>query len=216
MRLFPALAVLAAFAASAVAPRAAEQTDLREFRLGMPAAALPATGYVDFACADDPSRKLAGWSDYKSCPVDAHGLHAVGFRYDDALNEQARINEDAQGTKVGGHAVLIAALIGDDAKLDGLWIRTDPHVRLYMHKKAFLFASQARARYGETGWTCTEGKPTADEQPIGELFLKEHCDKLTATRHFEVDRELFQNPAEGIRNFTSGSQLTILLPGVPG
>ena len=43
--------------------------DLRDIRLGMAAAELEESGYVDFACAADPKHTLAGWMNRRDCPV---------------------------------------------------------------------------------------------------------------------------------------------------
>ena len=41
-----------------VCAAAAPQTDLREFRVGMPVSSLPQSGYGGFACAADPAKRL--------------------------------------------------------------------------------------------------------------------------------------------------------------
>lgn len=197
------------------ASRDTEPNDLREFRVGMPVAELPATGYRDFSCTDAPERTLSGWSEYGKCPVGPAGFHSVSFRYDDNANQLARINEDARGTKIAGQPVLVALLIGDDARVDGLRIETDPQARLYAYKKAFLFGQQVKARYGQEGWVCTDAQPSADEQPVGGVFVKEHCEKTTATRRLVLDRQLFRHAGEDLKKFTDGTQLTILARATP-
>jgi hypothetical protein len=192
---------------------AAESGDLRALRIGMAVSEMPATGYTDFNCTDAPSRQLSSWSEWASCPAATGGLHAVSFRYDDSNNELARITDKDEGTKIAGQPVLLAALIGDDGRLDGLRIETDPKARLYQHKKAFLFGLQVRARYGDDGWTCTQGEPATDEQPIGGVFVKEHCEKTANGRHFVVDRELFRRPDKDLREFVGGTQVLILRQG---
>jgi hypothetical protein len=181
-----------------VAAAPAQQNDLREFRVGMPVSALPQSGYGGFACAGDPSRKIEDWSDYKACPAGSDGLRAVSFRYDDG------------GTVVGGQPVTLALLIDDGAEVAGLRIETDPNVRLYLRKKAYLFALQVRHRFGDDGWTCIKTAPTSAEQPIGGVFVHEHCEKMTEQRRFLLDRQLFRDPAKDLRDFTDASQLTIL------
>jgi hypothetical protein len=109
--------------------------------------------------------------------------------------------------------VLLSLLIGEDERVEGLRIVTDPKARLYMRKKAFLFASQVKARFGEEGWRCVEARPGADEAPVGGMFIKEHCEKTTATRRYVLDRELFRHPGESLRDFVGGTQLTILRAG---
>nr|WP_294523930.1 hypothetical protein [uncultured Rhodopila sp.] len=184
------------------AAAAAQQNDLREFRVGMPVSALPQSGYGSFSCANDPSQKIEDWRDYKTCPAASDGLRAVSFRYDTG-------GDDGQ-TIVGGQPVTLALLIDDTAEVAGLRIETDPHARLYLHKKAYLFALQVRARFGDDGWTCRKAEPTATQQPVGGVFIKEHCEKATETRRFVLDRQLFRDPAKDLRDFTDASQLTIL------
>ncbi|HQT77217.1 MAG: hypothetical protein B7Z80_05875 [Rhodospirillales bacterium 20-64-7] len=189
---------------------AADRNDLREFHIGMPVSALPHQGYVDFRCADDPARQLSGWDQWQSCPAEANGTHAVGFHYEDVLQDGG-----AGKTRVGGHPVTIALLIDNQATLAGIRIDTDPHTSLYMRKKAFLMALQVRARYGEEGWTCHHEQPTATEHPVGGVFIHEHCEKVTASRHFVLDRELFRDPSKDLRDFVNGTQLTIERPDLP-
>jgi len=183
---------------------AAEQNDLREFRVGMSTSALPESGYGAFACADDPARTLSDWRDYSSCRAGKDGSHAVSFRYDNAGGGE---------TAVGGQPVNLALLIGDDAKVTGLRIETDQQARLYLHKKAHLFAQQVRARFGEDGWSCNQIAPTAMEQPVGGVFVHEHCEKVTDSRRFVLDHQLYRDPAKDLRDFTDATQLTILHAG---
>jgi hypothetical protein len=196
----------AAFLLPAAAGATGQQSDLREFRVGMPVSELPRSGYGGFACAADPSKKLSAWGDYKACPASPDGNHAVSFRY----GGDGSGDEGGDKTQVGGQPVNLALLIDDDAVVSGLRIDTDPHARLYLHKKAYLFALQARARFGEDGWTCRKADPTSTEQPIGGVFVNEHCEKVTATRHFVLDRQLYRDPAKDLRDFTDATQLTIL------
>ena len=201
--------ILAAVFLLPVAAAAAQQNDLREFRVGMPVSALPASGYGAFACVAEPSRKLPDWGGFKSCPASPDGTHAVSFRYENAGTGE----EDAGKTRVAGQPVQLALLIDDQAQVVGLRIDTDPHTSLYMHKKAYLFGMQARAKFGASDWTCSEGTPTPAEQPVGGVFVKEHCEKQTPTRHFVLDRQLFHDPTKDLRDFTDATQLTILRGG---
>ncbi|MBV8522449.1 MAG: c-type cytochrome, partial [Acetobacteraceae bacterium] len=146
------------------------------------------------------------------CPKDASGLHEVGFRYDEDANLLARLNDKYGGTRVGGHPVLVSLLLDDQGQMAGIRIVTDPNARLYMHKKAFLLGQQAKARYGDEGWTCTQGSPSDNEQPVGGVFVKEHCEKITPTRHIIVERDLFRHPGEDLKQFVDDSKITIL-PG---
>jgi hypothetical protein len=215
--MFNRLTILAAVAILAFAPlggaRAADGNDLREFRLGMKVADLPPHGYEGYSCADAADKKLESWADWKSCPADGDGMRAIGFRFDDAYNERARLNDAAAGTKVGGHPVRIALLIGQDGVVDGIRIETDPTARLYMRKKAFLMAEQVKNRYGEDGWTCTKAQPGPDDEEVGGVFLREHCEKTTDTRHFVMDRGLFRKRGQPDSQFTDETRLLILRRG---
>lgn len=215
-RLTPRLALplAGALLLGSAAPGVAGENDLREFRVGMPVAELPAEGYTGFACADDPARKLDGWRDFAACPADARGLHAVRFGYDEAANFRAGVNEQFEGTKVAGHPVLLTLLIGGEGAVGGLTIETDPKARLFLRKKAFLFADQVKARYGEDGWACESASPAADEEPVGGVFVKERCEKTAGERRLILDRRLFRRPGQELKDFVGATRLTILRAGV--
>jgi hypothetical protein len=203
--------LLLTVAAGFACPASAEEfRDLREFHVGMEVGEMPAEGYVDIVCATDPGRGLAGWSDFAACPLDALKLHEIRFRYDESMNPLAGVNDKYGGTKVAGHPVVLTALIGDDERLDGLRIDTDPAAYLYLRKKAFLFATQVKAHYGEDGWTCRQALPAADEEPVGGVFIKEHCEKTADARHLILDHELFRRSGQPLKDFIGGTQLTIL------
>jgi hypothetical protein len=192
---------------------AAEQADLREFRIGERVQDLPKEGYMGFACAGTPDRSISGWQDYKTCPTGNAGFHEVRFRYSEESNPVGRVNESYQGTKVGGHPVLLSLLIGDDGVVEGIRIETDPKARLYLRKKAFLLGEQAKERFGQDGWTCRDTEPSGDEEPVGGVFVKQHCEKRTATRHVIVDRELYRRAGQPLQDFVGASQVLILRAG---
>lgn len=187
--------------------------DVREFRIGMPIAELPTEGYTGFACADAPERTLQSWADFGACPADERGLHAVTFQYDDATNPRAALDDKYEGTKIGGHPVLLTLLIGDDQQVDGLVIETDPKSRLYLKKKAFLLGNQIKSRYGEEGWDCRSEPPAGDEEPVGETFIKERCEKTSGERRLILERALFRHSGQELKNFVGKTKLTILHAG---
>ena len=212
MRSAFAAVALAAVAVTALAPAQAaraDENDLREFRVGMEVGELPRSGYLGFACADSLEHKLNSWQEYRQCPPQASGLRAIRFRYDENASPLAKVNDTYEGTKVGGHPVRLTLLIGDTDRVRGLVIETDPTARLFMHKKAFLFGEQVKARYGDEGWVCVSQDLTPDEEPIGGVSVKEHCDKTTATRHFVLDRALFRRSGQDLKDFVSWSRLEI-------
>jgi hypothetical protein len=195
---------------------AADGNDLRGLRLGMTAQELPVTGFTDFICAGHPDQALKDWTDYKNCPAEAEGdfkgLHGVGFKYDDSLNERARLNSANGGTKVGGHPVVLTMLFNDAGVAEALQIFTDPHVPPYLRKKAFLLATQAKVQYGDDGWTCTTGQPSAGEAPISDMFIKQSCEKITPSRHLYMQTDLYRHPGDNlIKDMVNETRLTITL-----
>lgn len=203
-----ALAVLAGGAG------AAARNDLRDFRVGMPVEAMTLHGYAGLFCVAAPSVALGSWGEWARCPADAQGRHAVGFVYDNADNALARVSEDGQGTKVAGQPVLPSLLIAS-GRLEGLRIATDPKQPLFVRRRADVFGLQARARYGGEGWRCEDRPPGADRQPIGDVFVDQHCEKDADGRHYEVERALYRDPARPLRDFTSSAQVTILAGAAP-
>jgi hypothetical protein len=188
--------------------------DLREFRIGETVASLPKKGYIDFGCADVPDGEagphLSGWGDYALCPADAHALHAVAFRYDTSANPMAQVSDATQGTEVAGQPVLLQLLIDKESHLAGIRIATDPSARLHAHRGAYLFGEQAKARYGGTGWQCTQESTTPTEQPIGGSFVKERCNKVANGRHYFIERDLHRDPNLDLGHFVSASTVLIL------
>ena len=191
--------------ALAPSPARAEEfdgNDLRDIRLGMAATELAASGYVDFYCAADPKRALAGWKNWHDCPAGTGGIRAIRFGYDPATSRD--------GTMVAGHPAILTALMDDSGHVAGLQIETDPKARLYIRKKAFLLGLQAKSRYGSDNWACTEGQPGAGDQPVGGVYLRERCTKTVSGRSLTVERNLFRRPDQDIKNFVDETRISIL------
>ncbi|WP_108514247.1 hypothetical protein [Bradyrhizobium algeriense] len=191
--------------ALAHSPARAEEfggNDLRDIRLGMAAAELAESGYVDFSCAAEEKRTLAGWKNWRDCPADASGTRAIRFGYDPSTSRD--------GTMVAGHPAILTLLIDDTGHVAGLQIETDPKARLYIRKKAFLLGLQAKSRYGPEGWTCSEGRPEAGDQPVGGVYLRERCTKTVAGRSLIVERSLFRRPDQDIKSFVDETRISIL------
>ena len=72
---------------------------------------------------------------------------------------------------------------------------------------------RAMARYGAEGWSCREAEPGPGEEPVGGVFLKQHCEKTTVTRHLIVDRALYRRADQPLKDFVGTSELLILAPG---
>lgn len=192
---------MATFANFPVQAQAFEGNDLRDIRVGMAAAELNQSGYVDFACAADLKHRLDGWANWRDCPADASGARAIRFGYDPLISRD--------GTLVAGHPALLTLLIEDSGRVAGLQIETDPKARLFLRKKAFLLGQQAKSRYGAEGWACTEGQPGAGDEPVGGVYLRERCTKTTSGRALTVERNLFRRPGQDIKSFVDETRISI-------
>jgi len=190
-----------AFAPSPARAEDFDGNDLRDIRLGMAATELAETGYVDFYCATDPKRTLAGWKDWRDCPAGASGMRAIRFGYDPSTSRD--------GTMVAGHPAILTLLMDDSGHVAGLQIETDPKARLYIRKKAFLLGLQAKSRYGPEGWTCSEGQPESGDQPVGGVYLRERCTKTVSGRSLIVERNLFRRPDQDIKSFVDETRIRI-------
>jgi len=176
--------------------------DLRDIRIGMRTADLPKEGYVDFACAADSKRTLSGWENWKDCPADAAGLHAIRFGYDPFTSRE--------GTMVAGHPAVLTLLVDAAGQVAGLKIETDPKARLYIRKKAFLLGLQAKSRHGDGGLSCNESQPEGGEQPVGGVYLKERCTKTINGRAVVVERSLFRRPDQDAKSFVDETRISVL------
>ena len=211
-----AVAALVAVALAAPAPAAddPERGDVRDLRLGLHVSELPGRGYVDFACGNDggePGTPLeGGWADYAQCPPEASGLHEVAFRYDDALQPWAKVNDNWEGTKLAGHPVILSLLIDDGGVVQGIRAVTDPDARMYMKKKAYLLTLRVKGRYGRDGWSCRQEQPVGGRSPVGGVFIDEVCEKDYNGRHLVVRTNLYRTAEQSGRDFTNSTRFEIL------
>ncbi|MCK1734333.1 hypothetical protein IVA79_10285 [Bradyrhizobium sp. 138] len=183
--------------------------DLRDLSLGMSVASIPPEEYINLACAGKEGAKLVGWNDFQACPADQMGLHGLSFRFNDDLNPLAVLSDKYQGTKLGGHPVLLMGLVDSSGALQGIRIDTDPNARPFWRKKAYLLALILRARYGEAGWTCREAVPHEGETPVGGLLINEHCEKRAGHRHLVLDREVYRRAGQPLAEFVNATRFII-------
>ena len=205
--------VLAGILLCAGIVRAQEGGDLRDLRVGMSIAAIPAGEYIDLSCVGTHDQTLVGWSDFRKCPRDSTGLRSVGFRFNDRLNDLAQVNEKYQGTKVAGHPVVLTLLIDEGGTIDGLRIDTDPQARLFWRKKAHLLALVVKSRYGEEGWECHDIEPSDGETAVGGLFIKKQCEKIAGHRRFQLDQRLYRRPGQSMNEFVNETHVEIRRAG---
>jgi hypothetical protein len=200
-------ALLAAAAGAAEDPL---QGDLRDLRVGMRVAELPAEGYVDLACGKNgggSGASLASWTEFERCPQDAAGLHEVTFAY--AESPLAELGDRWEGTKVAGHPVIPSLLIDDAGVVQGIRVVTDPDARMYLKKKAFLLGIRVMGRYGQDGWTCTEAEPGEGRAPVGGMFIDRHCEKVFHDRRLILETDLYRTAEQGGQEFTGATRLEI-------
>ena len=192
--------------------RAEEGGDLRDLRVGMSIAAIPAGEYIDLSCVGN-DQTLVGWSDFRKCPRDSTGLRSVGFRFNDRINDLAQVNEKYQGTKVAGHPAVLTLLIDEGGTIDGLRIDTDPQARLFWRKKAHLLALVVKSRYGEEGWECHDIEPSGGETAVGGLFFKKQCEKIAGHRRLLLDQRLYRRPGQSMNEFVNETHVEIRRAG---
>jgi hypothetical protein len=200
------LSALLLTAALATPAWAAPLADLHGVHVGMQADVMPTSDYRDFVCAGAKATRIGGWSDWKSCPIGAKGLHAmhVGFE-----------TPGEDDTIVAGHSVVLTLAFDAEGRLARIVIATKAKTSLYMRKKAFLLAHQAETHYGDSAWTCRSAKPSGDEEPIGHMFIKRDCSKTLKDRTVIVASRLYHKAGGGPRDFVSKSRVTISWRGNP-
>ena len=199
------LAWLGAAFLTAAAAQNPTGNDLRDIQLGKPIADLPDAGYVDRVCAGDTQKTLTAWRDWRDCPTDDSGFHAIKFGYDPETSRE--------GTIVAGHPAILTLFVDNAGVVSGLRIETDPKARLYIRKKAFLFGTQVKSRYGSEGWSCQEAQPSAGEEPVGGVYMKERCAKVVNNRSIVVERNLFRRSDQDAKSFVDETRATILHTG---
>ena len=199
-----ACALLAAPAGAAEDPL---QGDLRDLRVGMTVAELPAEGYVDLACGGGPRARRSRAGPSSSGARGCRGLHEVTFAY--AESPLAELGDRWEGTKVAGHPVIPSLLIDDAGVVQGIRVVTDPDARMYLKKKAFLLGIRVMGRYGRDGWTCTEAEPGAGRAPVGGMFIDRHCEKVFHDRRLILDTDLYRTAEQGGQEFTGATRLEI-------
>ncbi|MBP0111037.1 hypothetical protein [Bradyrhizobium vignae] len=200
------LSLLLAVGAHANARQAA---DLRDLSLGMLIANISAEEYVGLACADREGAKLAAWSEFRACPADDMGLRAISFRFNNEINPLAAVNHKYEGTKLGGHPVLLTGVVDRNGVLKRIRVDTDPNARPFWHKKAHLLAVIVRARYGDDGWTCRDAERHTGETSVGGLLIKERCEKNSEHRQLVLYREVYRRAGQPLSDFVNATHFII-------
>lgn len=212
---------LGAAAAPALAAERPVDGDFRTLKLGLLASEMSEEGYYAFACGSNggpPLRAIEGWTDFARCaPEEASGLHEVYVEYDDELATRAealtRLGADARsvgkysGTRVAGHPVVLSVLFDNDGVVRGLRAVTDSRAKYEDRRKAYLLRIPIQFRYGRRNWSCADIDPAPGETPLGDIFIKLHCQKIAADRRLVLETHLYRKA--GQRGVDDNDQLAV-------
>lgn len=185
--------------AHAQAPNETSDNDLRTLRVGMPATALPPSGFADLACSGG-GKSLSTWQQWRECKPDAAGLRVISFRYGD---------NPEHDTVVAGQPVMLSLGIAEDGYVHAIIMRSDPSGRVFVRKRGVHFGERVMNHYGDSGWTCKDGEPAAGEEAVGSLFIRQHCEKSFRDRFLVVDRALFRRTGQSQDKFVSETVFTV-------
>jgi hypothetical protein len=179
--------------------------ELHGLKLGLNAASMSTDGFGDFACGSNggpPRQKLDDWSGFHKCRPEASGLREIYVRFDDEDEYIGKAIDDTlfagqrTGTRVAGHPVILSVLFDDAGVLRGLRFVSDPRGSPLERRMAHLLRLAVINRYGAAGWTCTDVPAAEGETPVGGVFLKQRCTKLTAERHLTVEAHFLRKPGQ--------------------
>ncbi len=199
------LAVAAALDMSAARAQPADQGELRGLKLGQRAAEMAVDKFGEFACGSNggaPREPLTGWGDYAKCRPEPSGLREVYVRYDDREEYAARAANDLvlaerlAGTKVAGHPVVLSVLFDDAATVRMIRYVTDPRAPVAERRFAHLLRLRVYERYGSQGWVCVDLQPENGETPVGNIFVKQRCEKVQPERRLVLQVRMLRKPGQ--------------------
>ena len=172
------------------------QGDIRGLRLGLSADAMP-DGFTKFACGSNggpPLQKLAGWTDFKTCRKEEHGLYEVALEYDvvgqhladmfaDMFKEQVAEGgalwlRQYTGTRMAGHPVVLSVLFDDAGIVQGVRAVTDSRATVEERRTSNMLAVVVRNHYDPQNWTCETLPLEGGQQPVGNTYVKQRCETV--------------------------------------
>jgi hypothetical protein len=221
--------------ALAASPARAQTPDLGEIhglKLGLKAPSMTMDGFGELACGSNggpPRRRLDDWSGLGTCRAEPSGLHEVYARFDDEDEFIGRAIDDPlyaggrTGTRVAGHPVILSVLFDDAGVLRGLRFISDPRASPVERRMAHLLRLAIINHYDPAGWTCTDLPAEPGETPVGGVFIKQHCEKITSERAMTLDARFLRkagqsdiDPSTGeytSGQFESSTRFELLDPG---
>ena len=200
-----AAAALVLAACPAVSQNKGDPGEIRGLKLGLKAATMTTDGFGEFACGSNggPARqKLDDWTGFSKCPPEASGLHEVNVRFEDEKEFIGRAVDDDRytaqrsSTRVAGHPVILSVLFDDGGTLRGLRFFSDPRASPLERRMAHMLRLAVINRYGAGGWNCTDLPAAEGETPVGGVFVKQRCEKLTAERTLAVEARFLRKPGQ--------------------
>ena len=179
--------------------------EIRGLKLGLQAQSMNTNGFDEFACGSNggpPRQKLEDWSGFSKCAPEPDGLREVLVRFDDeqeyvgkALGDD-RYTDQQSSTRVAGHPVILSALFDDGGVLRGLRFISDPRGSSLERRMAHMLRLAVINRYGPAAWNCIDFPPSDGETPVGGVFLKQRCEKLTPERFLSVEAHFLRKPGQ--------------------
>jgi hypothetical protein len=181
-----------------------EQGELRGLKLGLDARTMSADGFGEFACGSNggpPRQRLIDWSEFGKCRPEESGLHEIYARFDDIDEYIGRATDDPvtmgrMGTRVAGHPIILSVLVDPGGVLRGLRFVSDPRGDPGARRMAHLLRLAIINRYDPAGWNCTDFPAAPGESPVGGIFLKQRCEKVSEGRHLMVEARFLRKPGQ--------------------
>lgn len=212
------MAAAIAIASSAFAQTKQNPGEVHGLRLGLNAEKMTMDDWGQLACGSHggpPRQELDTWSEFKKCRPEASGLHEIAARFDDEQEYIAKATGDPlyasqhTGTRVAGHPVILSALFDDGGVLRGIRFVSDSRGTPVERRMAHLLGVAIIDHYGPEGWTCTDLPPAEGETPVGGVFIKRNCEKVTPDRAMKVETRFLRKPGQNAidpatRDYTQG------------
>jgi hypothetical protein len=194
--------LLASPSARAQAPDLGE---IHGLKLGLKAPSMTMEGFGELACGSNggpPRQRLDDWTGFGKCRAEASGLHEVYARFDDEDEFIGRAIDDPlfaggrTGTRVAGHPIILSVLFDDAGVLRGLRFISDPRAAPVERRMAHLLRLAIINHYDPADWTCTDLPAEPGETPVGGIFIKQHCEKVTPERAMTLETRFLRKPGQ--------------------
>ena len=164
---------------------------------------LPAKEFVDPACGTNggpAGRPLGNFENFALCPVEeATGLREVWFIYDDTLEYVGLARREPAlypATSILLQPVILSFLVGDEGRVEGYRIFTDPRTPEELRLEAHTLSRPFKARMGGAGWQCADLPGEEGENPLLGLFVKQRCEKNAGGVHARVEARHYYKPGQ--------------------